>query len=91
MVDIGALDATLDPRRIASLKRLAQETLPAAGPYSSAATWAGMRPATPTGVPLVGQTQWRNLLLNVGHGALGFTLSGGSALTIRDLVEGMQP
>ncbi|WP_231873662.1 FAD-dependent oxidoreductase [Acetobacter tropicalis] len=91
MVDIGALDASLDPRRITSLKRLAEETLPAAGPYSSAATWAGMRPATPTGVPLVGQTQWRNLLLNVGHGALGFTLSGGSALTIRDLVEGMQP
>ncbi len=90
MVDIGALDASLDPRRITSLKRLAEETLPAAGPYSSAATWAGMRPATPTGVPLVGRTQWRNLLLNVGHGALGFTLSGGSALTIQDLVEGMQ-
>lgn len=90
MVDIGALDASLDPRRIASLKHLAQETLPAAGPYASAATWAGMRPATPTGVPLVGRTQWRNLLLNVGHGALGFTLSGGSALTIQGLVEGMQ-
>lgn len=91
MVDIGALDASLDPRRIAGLKRLAEETLPAAGPYGSAATWAGMRPATPTGVPLVERTQWRNLLLNVGHGALGFTLSCGSALTIRDLVEGMTP
>ncbi|WP_231866787.1 D-amino acid dehydrogenase [Acetobacter malorum] len=91
MVDIGALNASPDPRRIASLKHLAEETLPAAGPYASAATWAGMRPATPTGVPLVERTQWRNLLLNVGHGALGFTLSCGSALTIRDLVEEMQP
>ncbi|WP_301273810.1 FAD-dependent oxidoreductase [Acetobacter cerevisiae] len=91
MVDIGALNALPDPRRIASLKHLAEETLPAAGPYASAATWAGMRPATPTGVPLVERTQWRNLLLNVGHGALGFTLSCGSALTIRDLVEEMQP
>lgn len=91
MVDIGALNASPDPRRIASLKHLAEETLPAAGPYASAATWAGMRPATPTGVPLVERTQWRNLLLNVGHGALGFTLSCGSALTIRDLVEEMHP
>ncbi|GBQ78524.1 D-amino acid dehydrogenase small subunit [Acetobacter malorum DSM 14337] len=91
MVDIGALNASPDPRRIASLKHLAEETLPAAGPYASATTWAGMRPATPTGVPLVQRTQWRNLLLNVGHGALGFTLSCGSALTIRDLVEEMQP
>lgn len=91
MVDIGALNASLDPRRIASLKHLAEETLPAAGPYGSAAAWAGMRPATPTGVPLVERTQWHNLLLNVGHGALGFTLSCGSAMTIRDLVEEMHP
>lgn len=89
MVDIGALDASINPERIEHLKRLAAETLPAAGPYTSAATWAGMRPATPTGVPIIAQTQWKNLLLNVGHGALGFTLSVGSALTIRDLVEGM--
>ncbi|MGV4876816.1 FAD-dependent oxidoreductase [Acetobacter indonesiensis] len=89
MVDIGALDASINPERIEHLKRLAAETLPAAGPYTSAATWAGMRPATPTGVPIIAQTPWKNLLLNVGHGALGFTLSVGSALTIRDLVEGM--
>ncbi|MCG0995089.1 FAD-dependent oxidoreductase [Acetobacter indonesiensis] len=89
MVDIGALDASINPERIEHLKRLAAETLPAAGPYTSAATWAGMRPATPTGVPIIAPTQWKNLLLNVGHGALGFTLSVGSALTIRDLVEGM--
>ncbi|OUI94177.1 amino acid dehydrogenase [Acetobacter indonesiensis] len=89
MVDIGTLDASINPERIEHLKRLAAETLPAAGPYTSAATWAGMRPATPTGVPIIAPTQWKNLLLNVGHGALGFTLSVGSALTIRDLVEGM--
>lgn len=91
MVDIGALNATPDPRRIEALRHLAQQTLPAAGPYTSAAIWAGMRPATPTGVPLVERTRWRNLLFNVGHGALGFTLSCGSALTIRDLVEEIQP
>lgn len=91
MVDIGALDARIDPERIAALKQLALETLPVLQGSSSATPWAGMRPATPTGVPIVGRTRWRNMLLNVGHGALGFTLSGGSALTIRDIVEGMAP
>ena len=37
-----------------------------------------MRPATPTGVPLVGNGGYRNLWLNLGHGALGFTLACGS-------------
>lgn len=89
MVDIGAPDNTPTPSRIQALKNLATQTLPAAGPYIKAQPWAGMRPATPTGVPLIGRTRWRNLLLNVGHGALGFTLSGGSAVKIRDIIEGM--
>jgi D-amino-acid dehydrogenase len=42
--------------------------------------WAGLRPATPTSVPLVGASpRWANFWLNVGHGALGLTLAAGSA------------
>jgi len=37
--------------------------------------WIGLRPATPRGRPIVGPTRYRNLWLNVGHGALGFTLA----------------
>lgn len=89
MVDIGAVDAQPDPVRVAQLRALATATLPEGGPYDTAQVWAGMRPATPTGVPIVARTRWRNLLLDVGHGALGFTLSVGSALKIRDLVADM--
>jgi D-amino-acid dehydrogenase len=43
-----------------------------------------MRPATPTGVPLVGRHAKApsNLLLNTGHGALGFTLAFGTAAQV---------
>lgn len=43
--------------------------------------WTGMRPATPTGLPIVGRQPGGpgNLWLNTGHGALGFTLSFGTA------------
>lgn len=43
--------------------------------------WTGMRPATPTGLPVVGRQPGgpANAWLHTGHGALGFTLSFGTA------------
>lgn len=79
MVDIVGFDESVDMRRLQSMRRLALETLPRAADYGQAVEWAGMRPATPTGVPIIGGTVYRNLWLNLGHGALGFTLACGSA------------
>jgi D-amino-acid dehydrogenase len=55
--------------------------------------WTGMRPATPTGLPIIGQLPGapRNLLFNTGHGALGFTLSFGSAGRIADVLNQFAP
>jgi D-amino-acid dehydrogenase len=43
--------------------------------------WAGLRPATPTGLPIVGVQPKgpSNLVVNTGHGALGLTLAFGTA------------
>lgn len=79
MVDIVGFDEGLEQHRLATLERLARATLPDAAQYDAAKAWAGMRPATPSGVPLIGDTAYRNLWLNIGHGALGFTLACGSA------------
>ncbi|WP_194787659.1 D-amino acid dehydrogenase [Pseudomonas sp. UFMG81] len=78
MVDIVGYDDSVDAGRLRSMRRLAGETLPEAADYDQAVEWAGMRPATPTGVPIIGATPYRNLWLNLGHGALGFTLACGS-------------
>ncbi|MGG7599313.1 D-amino acid dehydrogenase, partial [Pseudomonas sp. WC1] len=78
MVDIVGYDEAVDAGRLASMRRLARETLPEAADYGQAVEWAGMRPATPTGVPIIEATRYRNLWLNLGHGALGFTLACGS-------------
>ncbi len=91
MVDIGGWDASLDQGRIAMLQRLASETFPAAGDYRTAAQWAGLRPATPKGTPLLGATAIDNLWLNVGHGSLGFTLACGSADLLCDLIGDRRP
>jgi D-amino-acid dehydrogenase len=91
MVDIGGWDANVDRGRISMLQRLASETFPAAGDYRSATQWAGLRPATPEGTPLLGATALDNLWLNVGHGSLGFTLACGSADILCDLIGDQRP
>ncbi|MGD7177774.1 FAD-dependent oxidoreductase, partial [Ralstonia pseudosolanacearum] len=46
---------------------------------------------TPTGVPVVGTSPVDGLWLNVGHGALGFTLAMGSAGLLADLIARRAP
>ncbi len=53
--------------------------------------WCGLRPATPSNVPLIGATRYPNLWLNTGHGTLGWTMSCGSAAALAELIDGRQP
>ncbi len=57
----------------------------------SAETWAGLRPMTPTGVPILGPTRIQGLYLNTGHGSMGWTQAAGSAEILADLVTGKPP
>ncbi|NUU33853.1 D-amino acid dehydrogenase [Pseudomonas sp. C2B4] len=91
MVDIVGFDPAIDPQRLALIKRQARDTFPHAGHYEAAVEWAGMRPATPSGVPLLGATAYRNLWLNLGHGALGFTLACGSGRLLSELIGQRRP
>ncbi|WP_417616145.1 D-amino acid dehydrogenase [Oceanisphaera sp.] len=87
MVDIGNASTELDADRIASLRRQAQLSFPRAGDYQQAQAWAGLRPTTPQGTPLLGRSGIKNLWLNLGHGSLGFTLACGSASSLAHLIS----
>ena len=62
----------------------ARALFPDASRYGDVRPWAGLRPATPTGLPMLGRLRGGpdNLWFNTGHGALGFTLAFGSAQRI---------
>lgn len=90
MVDIVGYDHSLPTGRLTSLRRIASETFPHAGDFVRAEPWAGLRPATPTGLPVLGASSLSNLWLNLGHGALGFTLAAGSARLLSELISGRQ-
>lgn len=59
--------------------------------YSRAEYWAGLRPMTPEGTPILGETPFRNLWLNTGLGHMGWTMSHGAARLVADQIAGKRP
>lgn len=90
MVDIGDTTGAVNPARIAALEHEARAYFPRMNPAAPAIAWAGLRPARPDGKPLIGATPYRNLWINAGHGALGFTLATGSAALLADQMSGVK-
>ncbi len=90
LAELAGHDARIDPERVAQLRRAASDVFPLAMSGNDVQAWAGLRPATPTGVPILGQVHGapENLLFNAGHGALGFTLAAGSAQRVSHLLQG---
>lgn len=84
-------DTAVDAARIAALCETVDTTFPGACDMARPQPWAGLRPATPPGRPLVGATRWRGLWINAGHGALGLTLAAGSAQLLRARLQGDPP
>ncbi|MEZ5775090.1 MAG: FAD-dependent oxidoreductase [Hyphomicrobiaceae bacterium] len=83
-----------DSHRPADFTRMLERTravFPAGIDYGRAEMWAGLRPMTPTGMPVIDRTHIANLFLNAGHGHVGWTMSNGSARVLADLVGQRQP
>jgi D-amino-acid dehydrogenase len=81
MAELVGHDAGIPAGRIETLASATRALFPHAGPLDALHPWTGMRPATPTGLPIVGRVDGApaNMIFNTGHGALGFTLAFGSA------------
>lgn len=84
MAELVGHDASIPAERIESLVAATRALFPHCSRFDDLHPWTGMRPATPTGRPIIGRlpNAPSNLLFNTGHGALGFTLAFGSALRI---------
>jgi D-amino-acid dehydrogenase len=89
MAELVGHDMSIPPERIRTLVAAARDVFPECGDFSRCEAWAGLRPATPTGLPILGAHPRgpANLLFNTGHGALGFTLAFGSAVHIAGLLR----
>ena len=89
--ELNDYDNSINPHRCAAILARAEELFPAGCDFERAQPWAGLRPATPSNIPVIGRTRLRNLYLNTGHGTLGWTLACGSGSAIADIISARKP
>lgn len=82
-------DGELDAAAAEQLLATAQCVFPDAADYSRVISrWCGLRPLTPDGLPVITRVSTNNLVLNTGHGGLGWTLAAGSADLVVRIIKG---
>lgn len=100
-IEVGGYDLTLDSplarARCQMLSNRIEEVFPGMCDTRTAEQggepnyWTGLRPATPTNIPYIGQTKVGKLWVNAGHGTLGWTHGAGSGKALAELICGRQP
>jgi D-amino-acid dehydrogenase len=92
-----ALDTPLAKKRCAMLVKRIEEVFPGMADTRTPEEggdpqfWTGLRPATPTNIPLIGRTKIGKLWINAGHGTLGWTHGAGSGKALAELISGEVP
>ena len=89
--ELAGYDTAINEARCAAIARRVRQLFPQLGAATVVERWAGLRPATPNNVPIIGASPLRRLYLNTGHGTLGWTLACGSGAALADLMSGRRP
>jgi D-amino-acid dehydrogenase len=89
--EFNGYNTELNAVRCRALIERASELFPALRPAGETEFWCGLRPATPSNVPLIGRSVVPNLYINTGHGTLGWTMACGSGAALADIVSGRSP
>jgi D-amino-acid dehydrogenase len=89
--ELNGYDRDLNRVRCEAIVHRTEALFPGAGDTERAQFWTGLRPATPSNVPLIGRSKLPNLYLNTGHGTLGWTHACGSGKSIARIISGLKP
>ena len=89
--EFAGYNTELNATRCEALLERTLALFPRAGRRDQVEFWAGLRPATPNNVPIIGRSRYPNLFVSTGHGTLGWTMACGSGRLLADLVSGRAP
>jgi glycine oxidase len=85
-------DPRTTPEGVARIREAVDVVCPPLAKAKVIRSWAGLRPVTPDGVPIVGpEPRLKGLWYATGHGRNGILLAAITAVLIRDLLEGATP
>jgi D-amino-acid dehydrogenase len=89
--EICGLRSAENKKHLTFLKKTAFSTFSDCGNLSKIKNWSGFRPFRTNSIPLICEVKkYGNLLLNTGHGSLGWTLAAASGKILSDLISGRQ-
>jgi D-amino-acid dehydrogenase len=89
--EFNGYNRELNQVRCEAIVRRVEALFPGAGDTAQASFWTGLRPATPSNVPIIGRSKLPNLFMNTGHGTLGWTHACGSGKSLARIVSGLAP
>jgi D-amino-acid dehydrogenase len=93
--EMAGYDTSLNSRqsrvRCNALVERYKQIFPGVADVGAPLFWTGLRPSTPSNVPLIGRTALNRLWINAGHGTLGWTLGCGSGRALALVMSGKHP
>lgn len=89
--ELSGYSRHLSDVRCQRMTDLARELFPDVLDFEQVKYWTGLRPSTPSNVPLIGRSRVPNVYLNSGHSTLGWTMGPGSGRAIADVVSEKTP
>lgn len=90
--EFAGFDRSHKPEDFRHMLAAIRDIFPNGADYNRPQYWAGLRPMTPEGTPIFGRGgRYANMVFNVGHGHMGWTMSAGSARITADLVKRAKP
>ena len=74
-LELAGLDLSVSTRRVNAVVNSAKRYLNGGDKFTADNVWAGLRPVTPDGVPIIGRLRSHpNVLVATGHATIGMTL-----------------
>lgn len=90
--EFAGFDKTHKPEDFRHMLNAVSDIFPDGADYTKPQYWAGLRPMTPEGTPIFGRGgRYSNMVFNVGHGHMGWTMAAGSARITADIVKNAKP
>ncbi|HEX6467132.1 MAG TPA: glycine oxidase ThiO [Terriglobales bacterium] len=90
-VEEAGFDKSVQPQAIQELHQAAANLVPKLGEARIHEAWAGLRPASPDDLPILGATPLPGYFAATGHYRNGILLAPITALCMAELIQGRQP
>ncbi len=87
-VEEAGFDKRVDPEVVQCLHRAAEKVVPAIGQMRIHEAWAGLRPGTPDGLPIMGASSMAGYFVATGHYRDGILLAPITAKLMTELLAG---